>query len=98
MQLQWRSCRDSTCERELLGCLELHRMASLSSGQLKAVLYILMNIGSGTCIVFTNKLVLSVYRFHFVYALTLIHTVVTMVSPSLAFPEALLCPPCTHDT
>ena len=55
-------------------------MATLSSNQLRAVLYILMNIVSGTCIVFANKLVLSVYQFHFVYALTLIHTVTTMVS------------------
>ena len=54
-------------------------MAALSGGQFKAVLYILMNILSGTCIVFANKLVLSVYQFHFVYALTLIHTVTTMV-------------------
>jgi hypothetical protein len=55
-------------------------MATLSSNQLRAVLYILMNIGSGTCIVFANKMVLSVYQFHFVYALTLIHTATTMVS------------------
>ena len=40
----------------------------------------LLNIVSATCIVFANKLVLSVYKFHFVYALTLIHTVTTMVS------------------
>lgn len=39
----------------------------------------LLNIVSATCIVFANKLVLSVYKFHFVYALTLIHTVTTMV-------------------
>jgi solute carrier family 35 protein E3 len=51
----------------------------MSSAQIRAVLYILLNIASGTGIVFANKLVLSVYKFHFVYALTLIHTAVTMV-------------------
>ena len=50
-----------------------------ASAQVRAVLYIMLNIASATGIVFANKLVLSVYRFHFVYALTLIHTVVTMV-------------------
>ena len=54
-------------------------MAGLSSIQLRAGLYMLLNIVSATCIVFANKLVLSVYKFHFVYALTLIHTVTTMV-------------------
>ncbi|BDA44650.1 Solute carrier family 35 member E3 [Coccomyxa sp. Obi] len=54
-------------------------MAALSGNQMKAVLYILLNVGSGTSIVFANKVVLSVYKFHFVYALTLIHTAVTMV-------------------
>ena len=57
------------------------RMAGLSSNQLRAGLYMLLNILSATCIVFANKLVLSVYKFHFVYALTLIHTVTTMVRP-----------------
>lgn len=56
-------------------------MAGLTGGQMKAVLYILMNIASGTGIVFANKIVMSIYHFHFVYALTLIHTVVTMVRP-----------------
>ncbi len=55
-------------------------MAALSGNQIKAVLYILLNIVSGTGIVFANKIVLSVYKFHFVYALTLIHTTATMVS------------------
>ena len=54
-------------------------MIGLSSNQLKAGLYMLLNIVSATSIVFANKLVLSVYKFHFVYALTLIHTVTTMV-------------------
>ena len=54
-------------------------MAGFSGKQLRAVCYIMLNIASGTGIVFANKLVLSVYKFHFVYALTLIHTVVTMV-------------------
>ena len=67
-------------------------MATLSSNQLRAVLYILMNIGSGTCIVFANKMVLSVYQFHFVYALTLIHTVTTMVSIHASLLN--LCPCC----
>lgn len=58
-------------------------MAALPGNQMKAVLYILLNIGSGTSIVFANKIVLSVYKFHFVYALTLIHTAVTMVGWTL---------------
>ena len=67
-------------------------MATLSSNQLRAVLYILMNIGSGTCIVFANKMVLSVYQFHFVYALTLIHTVTTMVGLHASLLS--MCPRC----
>ena len=54
-------------------------MAAFSGKQLRAACYILMNIASATSIVFANKLVLSVYKFHFVYALTLIHTATTMV-------------------
>ena len=43
----------------------------------KPTSYVLLNIVSATGIVFANKIVLSVYNFHFVYALTLIHTLVT---------------------
>ena len=68
-------------------------MAGLSSNQFRAGLYMLLNIVSATCIVFANKLVLSVYKFHFVYALTLIHTVTTMVRP-----YALRCAPTLHRT
>jgi len=64
-------------------------MALLSGNGARAVLYILMNVASGTGIVFANKIVLSVYKFHYVYALTLIHTVVTMVR-SLFFRFVLL--------
>lgn len=66
-------------------------MAALSGNQMKAVLYILLNIGSGTSIVFANKIVLSVYKFHFVYALTLIHTAVTMVCWNLSVCCASFC-------
>ena len=59
-------------------------MAALSGNQFKAVLYILLNVASGTGIVFANKIVLSVYKFHFVYALTLIHTTATMVGTHLS--------------
>ncbi len=66
-------------------------MAALSGNQMKAVLYILLNVGSGTSIVFANKIVLSVYKFHFVYALTLIHTAVTMVRWDCVFLVLLNC-------
>lgn len=59
------------------------KLDKLSSSQLQAVLYVIMNIASGTGIIFANKFVLSVYKFHFVYALTLIHTTVTMVGTTL---------------
>ncbi|KAK9834834.1 hypothetical protein WJX81_002364 [Elliptochloris bilobata] len=46
--------------------------------QARAIAYLLLNLLSGTGIVFANKLVLSVLDFHFVYALTFVHSVVTM--------------------
>ena len=51
----------------------------------------LLNIVSATCIVFANKLVLSVYKFHFVYALTLIHTATTMVGLLVLQSLPVLC-------
>ena len=45
---------------------------------IKPVVYTIFNISVGCGIVFANKAVLSVYNFKFVYALTLVHTVVTM--------------------
>lgn len=56
-------------------------MLALATGQVKAILFIFLNMASGTGIVFANKIVMSFYGFHFVYALTFIHTVVTMVRP-----------------
>lgn len=43
------------------------------------VVYALMNIASATGIVFANKAVFSVFQFHFTYALTFVHTLVTML-------------------
>ena len=45
----------------------------------KAVVYTLFNISVGCGIVFANKAVFAIYNFKFVYALTLVHTVVTMI-------------------
>ncbi|KAK9842031.1 hypothetical protein WJX81_004974 [Elliptochloris bilobata] len=41
--------------------------------------YVMLNMVSATGIVFANKLVLSVLDFHFVYALTFVHSAFTMV-------------------
>ena len=43
----------------------------------KAVAYVALNIGSGTSIVFMNKLVFSVLGFSYIYALAFVHTAVT---------------------
>lgn len=43
------------------------------------IAYGLLNIASATGIVFANKAVFTVFQFHFTYALTLIHTVVTLL-------------------
>jgi solute carrier family 35 protein E3 len=45
----------------------------------KPVVYGVFNVAVGCGIVFANKAVLSVYNFKFVYTLTLVHTVVTMI-------------------
>ena len=45
---------------------------------LNALLYALFNISSASAIVFANKAVFSVYKFNFPFALTLVHTLVTM--------------------
>ena len=49
----------------------------------KAGLYLLLNIVSGTGIVFANKAVFSLYKFRFIYALTLTHAVATALGMSL---------------
>ncbi len=46
---------------------------------IKPIVYGIFNVGVGCGIVFANKAVLSVFNFKFVYCLTLIHTIVTMV-------------------
>ena len=46
---------------------------------LKPIIYGIFNVSVGCGIVFANKAVLSVFNFKFVYTLTLIHTIVTMV-------------------
>ncbi|PSC75159.1 Solute carrier family 35 member E3 isoform A [Micractinium conductrix] len=43
------------------------------------LVYGLLNIASATGIVFANKSVFSIFQFHFTYALTLIHTLTTVV-------------------
>lgn len=48
-------------------------------GHIKPIVYTIFNISVGCGIVFANKAVFSVFNFKFVYALTLVHTVVTMV-------------------
>lgn len=44
----------------------------------KPVVYGLLNIVSASGIVFANKAVLTTFGFHFIYALTLIHTITTL--------------------
>lgn len=51
--------------------------------RIKTGLYLLMNILSGTSIVFANKAVFSLFHFRFIYALTFTHAVVTAVGMSL---------------
>ena len=46
---------------------------------MKPVLYALLNVASASGIVFANKAVLTTFGFHFIYALTLIHTLCTLV-------------------
>lgn len=45
----------------------------------KPVAYGLLNIVSASGIVFANKAVMTTFGFHFIYALTLIHTITTLV-------------------
>jgi len=53
-------------------------MSSLVLAVPPALAYGLMNIASATGIVFANKTVFSIYNFTFTYALTFIHTLVTL--------------------
>ncbi|CAL8469506.1 g9047 [Coccomyxa elongata] len=46
---------------------------------IKPIVYGVFNVAVGCGIVFANKAVLSVFNFKFVYALTLVHTIVTMI-------------------
>jgi len=46
---------------------------------IKPIVYGVFNVSVGCGIVFANKAVLSVFNFKFVYALTLVHTIVTMI-------------------
>lgn len=45
----------------------------------KPVAFAFLNIVSASSIVFANKAVMTTFGFHFIYALTLIHTLTTMV-------------------
>lgn len=45
----------------------------------KPVAYGLLNIVSASGIVFANKAVMTTFGFHFIYALTLIHTITTLL-------------------
>ena len=51
----------------------------LDGEHVKPVLYALLNVASASGIVFANKAVLTTFGFHFIYALTLIHTLCTLV-------------------
>jgi solute carrier family 35 protein E3 len=44
----------------------------------KPIAYGLLNIVTASGIVFANKAVMTTFGFHFIYALTLIHTVTTL--------------------
>ena len=56
---------------------------SLTIEWVKAGLYLLMNILSGTGIVFANKAVFTLFHFHFIYALTFTHAAITAVGMQL---------------
>ena len=58
-------------------------LAKPTSSWVKPAAYGLMNIASATGIVFANKAVLSVYGFEFATALTLLHTLTTVVGMML---------------
>ena len=45
----------------------------------KPIAYGLLNVVSASGIVFANKAVMTTFGFHFIYALTLIHTLATLV-------------------
>ena len=49
----------------------------------KPAAYGLLNITAATCIVFANKAVLSVYGFEFTTALTLLHTLTTVIGMTI---------------
>ncbi|KAL4522613.1 hypothetical protein Ndes2526B_g01039 [Nannochloris sp. 'desiccata'] len=53
--------------------------AALIPPALAPAAYAAMNIASATGIVFANKAVFSVFKFHFTYALTFVHTIFTMI-------------------
>ena len=55
-----------------------YNQMSLKSN-IKPIVYGVFNVAVGCGIVFANKAVLSVFNFKFVYALTLVHTIVTMI-------------------
>lgn len=58
-------------------------LAKPTSSWVKPAAYGLLNIASATGIVFANKAVLSVYGFEFATALTLLHTLTTVVGMML---------------
>ena len=54
-----------------------------SASRLRAGSYLALNVVSGVAIIFANKAVFSVYKFRFVYALTLTHAVTTALGSLL---------------
>ena len=62
-----------------LGHQTSNRMAGKMSDFYKPVGFALLNIVSASSIVFANKAVMTTFGFHFIYALTLIHTLATLV-------------------
>ena len=51
----------------------------MNAEYVKPVLYALLNVASASGIVFANKAVLTTCGFHFIYTLTFIHTLTTLV-------------------
>ena len=54
-----------------------------SKDHLLGVFYVLLNTVSGCGVVFANKLVLTTFNFHYVYALMFIHTLTSLVGLTL---------------
>lgn len=53
--------------------------ANMIADVYKPVAFAILNITTASAIVFANKAVMTTFGFHFIYALTLIHTLATLV-------------------